>query len=224
MYFKNTNCFLLCRKSASLLSTYTLSHNPRKRHFVRHSDVKPDIEEKEKYELRPPTNDRKTLQNLQGWKVVHVGNQVEELKKVEEDICDRLNNALSGLEKKKLPDSVVANDVYTICELIKANIQRSKNVQEQMCNVEVQLEKLLGHKDAVSAILAKQGSKRQLRKKKRTKRLTWDFAALEYWTFSSVSWVMTVVYFLIWGVSTVLSEDWFCTDQCQLHFNTHPPQ
>ena len=60
-----------------------------------------------------------------------------------------------------------SKDIGHICELIKANVQRSKSVHTQMTDAREQMKKLFLHKQNVAQIMTKYGSKRQLRKKEK---------------------------------------------------------
>jgi len=65
------------------------------------------------------------------------------------------------------PLQTFSKQMHHICELLRANVQRSNHVRGQMVEVSDQMNKLFDHKDPVASIVTKYGNKRQLRKKEK---------------------------------------------------------
>lgn len=63
-------------------------------------------------------------------------------------------------------------DVNRLSELVKANIQRSKIIKDQMVEARSQMNKLFDHKGKIVDIMNKYSSKRSLRKKEKSWRGT----------------------------------------------------
>lgn len=59
-------------------------------------------------------------------------------------------------------------DVNRLSELVKANIQRSKIIKDQMVEARSQMHKLFDHKGKIVDIMNKYSSKRSLRKKEKS--------------------------------------------------------
>ncbi|XP_018012092.1 mucin-5AC isoform X2 [Hyalella azteca] len=154
------------RKHMSLLNSYVRTHLPRINHFVRYSDV--EVKKEKKSSVNHLAGQKLAMQRLEGWKVIHVGGQVSELVHVEQEVSSRLNEILQSLENKiSAPYKAQSKDVDQICELIKANVQRSKIIQDQMKEAKIQMTNLFVHKNRVASILESIGGKRQPRKKDR---------------------------------------------------------
>lgn len=59
-------------------------------------------------------------------------------------------------------------DVNRLSELVKANIQRSKIIKDQMVEARSQMHKLFDHKGKIVDIMNKYSSKRSVRKKEKS--------------------------------------------------------
>ncbi|KAF2362486.1 Histone deacetylase complex subunit SAP130 C-terminal domain [Trinorchestia longiramus] len=140
------------RKHMSLLNSYSRTHLPRINHFIRYSDV--EVKKEKKSTVNNLAGQKMAMKKLEGWKVIHVGGQVSDLVDVEQEVSTRLNDILDSLENKSSePQKVLSKDVNQICELIKANVQRSKIIEDQMREAKVQMTNLFVHKDKVASIL-----------------------------------------------------------------------
>uniref|UniRef100_A0A6A7G2K9 Mucin-5AC-like n=2 Tax=Hirondellea gigas TaxID=1518452 RepID=A0A6A7G2K9_9CRUS len=155
------------KKHMSLIDTYRPNWQVRRNHFNRHCEVK--VKEDKRINMNSLTAQRTGSQRLQGWKIVHIGGQVSDLVTVENEVSTRFNELLQSFEgpNEFKQNQAVTKDLDQVCELIKANVQRSKIIHDQMKEANAQMQKLFVHKDRVAKILTKYGSKRQLRKKER---------------------------------------------------------
>lgn len=157
------------RPQMSLINSVRQNWKPRHNHFARHSDVRPKDEKKPT--VNEIANQKLALQRVNGWKVVHLGGQVEDLVDLESDVVDQLQMLLSSLEKRthhRKPYKEFDKDVNRLSELVKANVQRSKIIKDQMTEARTQMHKLFDHKTKIVDIMTKYGSKRSLRKKEKT--------------------------------------------------------
>lgn len=59
-------------------------------------------------------------------------------------------------------------DVNRLSELVKANIQRSVIIKDQMADAKIQMSNIFNHKDNIVNILTKYSNKRTLRKKEKS--------------------------------------------------------
>ncbi|CAL4085342.1 unnamed protein product [Meganyctiphanes norvegica] len=157
------------RPQMSLINSVRQNWKPRHNHFARHSDVRPKDEKKQT--VNEIANQKLALQRVNGWKVVHLGGQVEDLVDLESEVVDQLQMLLSSLEKRthhRKPYKEFDKDVNRLSELVKANVQRSKIIKDQMTEARTQMHKLFDHKTKIVDIMTKYGSKRSLRKKEKT--------------------------------------------------------
>nr|XP_045619332.1 histone deacetylase complex subunit SAP130-A-like isoform X1 [Procambarus clarkii] len=157
------------RPTMSLLSSFRQTWKPRHNHFVRHTDVKPKDEKR--MTVNEIANQKMALQRVNGWKIVHLSGQVDDLVELESEVVDRLHMLLSSLEKRthpRKPYKDFEKDVNRLSELVKANIQRSKIIKDQMSEARSQMTKLFDHKSKIVDIMTKYSSKRSVRKKEKS--------------------------------------------------------
>ncbi|XP_050711465.1 histone deacetylase complex subunit SAP130-A-like isoform X2 [Eriocheir sinensis] len=165
----STTVVLTNRPTMSLLSSFRQTWKPRHNHFVRHTDVKPKDEKR--MTVNEIANQKLAMQRVNGWKIVHLSGQVDDLVELETDVVDRLHLLLSSLEKRthpRKPYKDFEKDVNRLSELVKANIQRSKIIKDQMVEARSQMHKLFDHKDKIVDIMNKYSSKRSVRKKEKS--------------------------------------------------------
>ena len=86
-----------------------------------------------KEDRRPTVNElanqRQVLQKIDGWKVYHLSSQMESIVDMEVELTKKLNALGRRLDKTAHSD---LRDLSKVQELIKANLQRSKVVQEEV--------------------------------------------------------------------------------------------
>lgn len=165
----NTTVILTNRPTMSLLSSFRQTWKPRHNHFVRHTDVKPKDEKR--MTVNEIANQKLAMQRVNGWKIVHLSGQVDDLVELETEVVDRLHLLLSSLEKRTHPRKPYKDfdkDVNRLSELVKANIQRSKIIKDQMVEARSQMHKLFDHKGKIVDIMNKYSSKRSVRKKEKS--------------------------------------------------------
>ncbi|XP_027211196.2 histone deacetylase complex subunit SAP130-A isoform X2 [Penaeus vannamei] len=165
----NATVVITNRPTMSLLSSFRQTWKPRHNHFVRHTDVKPKDERR--LTVNEIANQKMALQRVNGWKVVHLSGQVDDLVELESDVVDRLHLLLTSLEKRthgRKPYKDFDKDINRLSELVKANIQRSKIIKDQMTEARTQMEKLFEHKGKIVEIMTKYSSKRSVRKKEKS--------------------------------------------------------
>lgn len=163
-----------------LINSYRHTWKSRHNHFLRHSDVRPKEERKPTVnELANQTNIMQVseekdfieslnhpsivFQKVNGWKVYHLSAQIEDVMDIEME----LSKKLSQLQKKldKLPSRELSKDVANIQEVIKANLQRSKVIQDQVTESKTHLIELFDHKTKVQEILQRYKDKRATKKR-----------------------------------------------------------
>jgi len=88
---------------------------------------------------------------------------MEDVIDMENELTSRLSTLQKKLDKHSLNE--VSKDVVKIQELIKANLQRSKVIQDQVKESKDHALELFEHKSRVSDILHKYMSKRTLKKR-----------------------------------------------------------
>ncbi|XP_042230616.1 mucin-12-like isoform X2 [Homarus americanus] len=165
----NTTVVLTNRPTMSLLSSFRQTWKPRHNHFIRHTDVKPKDEKR--MTVNEIANQKMALQRVNGWKIVHLSGQVDDLVELETEVVDRLHMLLGSLEKRthpRKPYKDFEKDVNRLSELVKANIQRSKIIKDQMTEARSQMNKLFDHKGKIVDIMTKYSSKRSVRKKEKS--------------------------------------------------------
>ncbi|XP_076069016.1 sin3A-associated protein 130 isoform X5 [Oratosquilla oratoria] len=89
------------RPQMSLLTSYRQSWKPRHNHFTRHTEVRP--KEERRLTVNEIANQRMAMQRVNGWKVMHVSGQVEDLTDLEGEVVERLQILLTALEKRTHP-------------------------------------------------------------------------------------------------------------------------
>lgn len=151
----------------SLLNSYRHTWRSRHNHFLRHSDVK--VKEDRRPTVNELANQRQVLQKINGWKMYHLSTQMEEIVEAEVELTKKLNGLHKRLEKLAHPDlGAQRGDLGKVQELIKANLQRSKVVQDQVKESKDHALELFEHKNKVKEIVNKYVSKRQVKKREIT--------------------------------------------------------
>ena len=107
-------------------------------------------------------NQRQVLQKIDGWKVYHLSSQMESIVDMEVELTKKLNALGRRLDKTAHSD---LRDLSKVQELIKANLQRSKVVQDQVREAKDHALELFEHRDRVKDIVKKYVSKRQVKKR-----------------------------------------------------------
>jgi len=144
-----------------LINSYRHTWKSRHNHFLRHSDVK--VKEDRRPTVNELANQRQVLQKIDGWKVYHLSTQMESMVETEVEFAKKLNALHKRLEKTAHPD---LKDLGKVQELIKANLQRSKVVQDSVKEAKQHLtNEIFEHKDRVKDIVKKYVSKRQVKKR-----------------------------------------------------------
>jgi len=146
----------------SLINSYRHTWKSRHNHFLRHSDVK--VKEDRRPTVNELANQRLVLQKIDGWKVYHLSSQMESIVEMETDLTKKLNGLHKRLEKVAHPD-LSHKDLTKVHELIKANLQRSKVVQDQVKEAKGHALDLFEHKSKVKEIVNKYVSKRHVKKR-----------------------------------------------------------
>lgn len=90
--------------------------------------------------------------------------------------CEKVTEEIASVAPNS-PEFIVYfqdfdKDVNRLSELVKANIQRSKIIKDQMVEARSQMHKLFDHKGKIVDIMNKYSSKRSLRKKEKSWRET----------------------------------------------------
>ncbi|XP_039279315.1 histone deacetylase complex subunit SAP130 isoform X2 [Nilaparvata lugens] len=151
------------RRNISLLSGYRQPWKSRHHHFLRYTDVRP------KEERRPTINEiasqKMVQQKANGWKLYHIGTQMQCLSDLETEVLEKLTDMLKVLERK--PGKELDKDINRVNELIKGNIQRCKVIKDQMQEAKSQVMKMFDHKGHVLEILTRCSSKRSVKKRDR---------------------------------------------------------
>merc|ERR1719187_1936174 len=116
------------RPQMSLLNSYRHTWKSRHNHFLRHSDVRA------KDERRPTVNElanqKYVSQKINGWKIYHLSAGMEDTIDMEAELSKRLQEFGRRLEAAAGKD--IVKDAVKVQELIKANIQRSKVIQDSV--------------------------------------------------------------------------------------------
>merc|ERR1719189_3521878 len=146
----------------SLLNSYRHTWKSRHNHFLRHSDVRPRGDSSPT--VNELANQKYIMQKINGWKIYHLTSQMEDVIDMENELTSRLSSLQKKLDKHSLNE--VSKDVVKVQELIKANLQRSKVIQDQVRESKDHVEGIMSeHKSRVSDILHKYMSKRTLKKR-----------------------------------------------------------
>ncbi|KAK7075406.1 hypothetical protein SK128_011501, partial [Halocaridina rubra] len=93
-----TTVVITNRPVMSLLNSFRQTWKPRHNHFVRHTDVKPKDERR--MTVNEIANQKMALQRVNGWKVVHLSGQVDDLVDLEGEVVERFHMLLTSLEKR----------------------------------------------------------------------------------------------------------------------------
>jgi len=145
----------------SLLNSYRHTWKSRHNHFLKHSDVRP--REDPRSTVNELAAQKHIRQKINGWKIYHLTSQMGDVIDMENELTSRLANLQKKLEKNAVHE--VTKDVGKIQELIKANLQRSKVIQDQVKEAKDHALDLFEHKGRVSSILDKYMSKRSVKKR-----------------------------------------------------------
>merc|ERR1719507_2348404 len=73
-----------------------------------------------------------SCKKINGWKIYHLSSTMEDIVDVESELTQRLSGLQKRLEKVAHPDLSHRGDLAKVHELIKANLQRSKVIQDQV--------------------------------------------------------------------------------------------
>ncbi|XP_014249714.1 histone deacetylase complex subunit SAP130 isoform X1 [Cimex lectularius] len=165
LIFEEEKC--LPKRTMSLLNSYKQHWKVRNNHFLRYTDVK--TKEDRKPTLSELANQKHVLQKLDGWKIYHLGTQIEDMSNSEAEFFNLYSSLLSVLEikQKKIKNKDLDKDIHRINERIRANFQRSKVVKDQMNEARTQVLKLFEHKGYVADIINRNATKRPLKKRER---------------------------------------------------------
>merc|ERR1712227_513569 len=148
--------FIQGKPHMSLLNSYRHTWKSGHNHFLRYSDVK------SKDERRPTVNElanqKLVLQKINGWKIYHLSAGMEDVVEMENDLSDRLEDFAQRLEDAANKD--VDKELTKVQELIKANIQRSKVIQDQVSEAKDNCQSIFEHKPKIQDIILKYQSKR----------------------------------------------------------------
>jgi len=151
--------FIQGKPHMSLLNSYRHTWKSRHNHFLRYSDVK------SKDERRPTVNElanqKFVLQKINGWKIYHLSASMEDIVDMESELSKRLQEIGRRLEESANKD--VAKELVKVQELIKANIQRSKVIQDQVSEAKENSQSIFEHKPKIQDIIVKYQSKRSLK-------------------------------------------------------------
>lgn len=151
--------FIQGKPHMSLLNSYRHTWKSRHNHFLRYSDVK------SKDERRPTVNElanqKLVLQKINGWKIYHLSASMEDIVDMESELSKRLQEVGRRLEDAANKD--VSKELVKVQELIKANIQRSKVIQDQVSEAKENSQSIFEHKPKIQDIIVKYQSKRSLK-------------------------------------------------------------
>jgi len=130
----------------------------RHNHFLRHSDVKPKDEKKPT--VNELANQKYVYQKINGWKLYHLSAGMEDIIDAESEISRKLQEISTRLEDTANEDVSLSK----ILELLKANIQRSKVIQEQLKEAKQHSQNVFSHKSTMQNIILKYHNKRATRR------------------------------------------------------------
>lgn len=152
---------VLRRPQMQLVQSYRHTWKSRHNHFLRYTDIKP--KEPQKPTVNELSNQKYVLQKVNGWKIYHLSTQIEDIIDMEKELSSKLNSLHRKLDKFAHRD--LGKDVSKVQEIIKANLQRSKLIQEQLKDSKDHSQELFEHKDKVVSIIQRYASKRQIKKR-----------------------------------------------------------
>jgi len=134
--------------------TWKSRHN----HFLRYTDVKP------KDERRPTVNElaneKYVTQKINGWKIYHLSAGMEDIIDMEAELSKKFQSISKRLEDGAKEDVILVK----IQELLKANIQRSKVIQEQLREAKQHSQSVFNHKTKMQNVIHKYHNKRATRR------------------------------------------------------------
>merc|ERR1719412_1424220 len=153
---KQTGSLIRGKPTVTLLNSYRHTWKSRRNHFLRYSDVK------SKDERRPTVNElanqKFVLQKINGWKIYHLSAGMEDIVDMESELSKRLQE--TGRRLEEAANSEVGKELGKVQELIKANIQRSKVIQDQVKEAKDTCQSIFEHKPKIQDIILKYQSKR----------------------------------------------------------------
>jgi len=152
---------VLRRPQMQLVQSYRHTWKSRHNHFLRYTDIK--SKEPQKPTVNELANQKHVMQKVHGWKIYHLSTQIEDITDMEKELSTKLNSLHRKLDKFAHRD--LGKDVSKVQEIIKANLQRSKLIQEQLKDSKDHSQELFEHKDKVVSILHRYANKRQLKKR-----------------------------------------------------------
>jgi len=161
--FIPTSNYLSDKPRMSLRESYRHTWKSRHNHFLRYSDVR--VKDDRRPTVNELANTTNVLQKINGWKIYHLSSTMEDIVDVESELTQRLSGLQKRLEKVALPDLSSKGDLGKVHELIKANLQRSKVIQDQIKESKTHALELFDHKSKVTEIINKYVSKRQVKQR-----------------------------------------------------------
>jgi histone deacetylase complex subunit SAP130 len=153
-------------------------------HFLHDSHVKGRDERKPT--VNDLANQKDIMQKLDGWKVIihykksscsfktknnemlqirYLTGQLFDIIDEENDLTHNLEDFQRRLDKAAHPDISGRKELNKVQELIKANLQRSKAIRDQITEAKDTTMEIFNHKSKVAAIVKKYESKRFIKKK-----------------------------------------------------------
>jgi len=137
----------------SLRESYRHTWKSRHNHFLRYSDVR--VKDDRRPTVNELANTTNVLQKINGWKIYHLSSTMEDIVDVESELTQRLSGLQKRLEKVAHPDLSHRGDLAKVHELIKANLQRSKVIQDQVNESKGKMERIVVHKLKVYKVFKK---------------------------------------------------------------------
>jgi len=140
----------------SLSRSYRHTWKSRQNHFLRYTDVRSKDERKPT--VNELANQKYVLQKINGWKIYHLGAGMEDIVDMESEISKRFQEM--GRRLEDAASAEISKDLVKVQELIKANIQRSKVIQDQVKEAKDLCQSIFEHKPKIQDIILKYQSKR----------------------------------------------------------------
>jgi len=145
-----------------LVNSYRHTWKSRHNHFLRRSDVR--VKDERKPTVNELAAEKHVVQKLEGWKMYHLTAQMEDVVTIETELSQRLSSLGRRLERASVHREA-AKDVARIQEIIKANLQRSKVIQDQVLETKENSHKVFEHKKRVRDIVGRYLNKRTVKKR-----------------------------------------------------------
>ena len=106
-------------------------------------------------------NQKYVEQKINGWKIYHLSAGMEDTIDMEAELSKRLQEFGRRLEAALGKD--VVKDAVKVQELVKANIQRSKVIQDSVREAKDNVQAISEHKNKINDIVSKYQSKRSVK-------------------------------------------------------------